>query len=108
MTAQAHLRDRDLPRLRAAGPLGRLMATQADAYRDQEGKRALGQAHPGLPDDLANFHHDPLTAAVATGWPGVTIGNLELDGRRVDLVTGVDGPSFGEHWLSTVESLRRR
>ncbi len=108
VTAQVHLRDRDLPRLARAGALGRLMAGQAAAYRDDQGKRGLGLAHAGLPDDLANFHHDPLTVAVATGWPGVTIGTVELDGRRADLVTGVDGPSFGEHWLSTVESLQRR
>jgi purine nucleosidase len=102
-----HLRDRHLPRLANAGALGRLMARQAAAYRDDEGKRALGLAHAGLPDDLANFHHDPLTVAVATGWPGVTVEQVALDGRPVDLVTGVDGPAFGEHWLSTVESLRR-
>jgi purine nucleosidase len=107
VTAQVHLRDRDLPRLAASGPVGRLMAGQAAAYRDDRGKRALGLTHAGLPDDLANFHHDPLTVAVATGWPGVTTETRALDGRDVDLVTGVDGPSFGEHWLSTVESLHR-
>ena len=107
-TAQVHLRDRDLPRLADAGPLGRLMAGQAAAYRDDQGKRALGLAHAGLPDDLANFHHDPLTVAVAAGWPGVTIEASSLDGRYVNLVVDVDGPAFGEEWLSTVECLRRR
>ncbi len=108
VTAQVHLRDRDLPRLATAGSLGRLMAGQAAAYRDDWGKRALGLAHTGLPDDLANFHHDPLTVAVAAGWPGVTIEASSLDGRFVNLVVDVDGPAFGEEWLSTVESLRRR
>ena len=28
----------------------------------------LAAAHAGLPDDLVNFHWDPLTAAIATGW----------------------------------------
>jgi inosine-uridine nucleoside N-ribohydrolase len=107
VTAQVHLRDRDLPRLADAGPLGRLMAGQAAAYRDDRGKRALGLAHAGLPDDLTNFHHDPLTVAVAAGWPGVTISNGELDGRPVAQVVGVDGLAFGEHWLRTVEALRR-
>ena len=126
VTAQVHLRDRDLPRLRAAGPVGRLMAAQAEAYRDDRGKTALALAHPGLPDDLANFHHDPLAVAVATGWPGVTVetttlrpvpgdvvGRMERTaasdpaGRLVDLVVGVDGPAFAEHWLRTVEALPR-
>ena len=125
VTAQVHLRERDLPRLRAAGPVGRLMARQAEAYRDDRGKTALALAHAALPDDLANFHHDPVTAAVATGWPGVTIestvlrpvpGDARADGadasddaagRLVDLVVDVDGPAFAEHWLRTVEALPR-
>jgi purine nucleosidase len=126
VTAQVHLRDRDLPRLRAAGPVGRLMAAQAAAYRDDRGKTSLARANPGLPDDLANFHHDPLAAAVATGWPGVTIETTTLRpvpgdvvarmertaapdpaGRLVELVVEVDGPAFAEHWLRTVEALPR-
>ncbi len=97
---------------------------QATAYRDDEGKTALAQANPGLPDDLANFHHDPLAAAVAAGWDGVTIehtflrtvvaehGRLERAGpddpgaRGVELVVGVDGPAFAAHWLDTVTAGR--
>jgi inosine-uridine nucleoside N-ribohydrolase len=123
-TALAHLRSADLPRLRAAGRLGALMAGQAEAYRDDQDKAALARAHARLPDDLANFHHDPLTAAVAAGWSGVTIERRRLrtvsgdpharltetapdapDGREVDVVIGVDGPRFSEHWLTTVEAL---
>jgi purine nucleosidase len=124
-TAQVHLRDRDLPRLRAGGPLCDLMARQAAAYRDHWRKRALGHAHSRLPDDLANIQHDPLAAAVAAGWDGVTIermylrtvagehGRLERVGpddpgaRAVALVVGVDGPAFAVHWLDTVTALPR-
>jgi inosine-uridine nucleoside N-ribohydrolase len=123
-TAQVHLRDRDLPRLRGAGPLCDLMARQAAAYRDDRRKRALGRAHSGLPDDLANVQRDPLAAAVAAGWDGVTIeesylrtvagehGRLERVGpddpgaRPVELVVGVDGPAFAVHWLDTVAAGR--
>jgi inosine-uridine nucleoside N-ribohydrolase len=123
-TAQVHLRDRDLPRLGASGRLGTLMARQAAAYRDDEGKTTLARANPGLPDDLANFHHDPLAAAVAAGWDGVTIehtilrtvvgehARLERAGpedpgaRRVELVVGVDGAAFAAHWLDTVTTAR--
>jgi inosine-uridine nucleoside N-ribohydrolase len=123
-TAQAHLRGRDLPRLRAIGPVGELMSRQAESYRDDEDKAGLAATHDGLPDDLANFHHDPLAAAVAAGWDGVTVERRQLrtdpddpwgrledvtsGGREVDLVTGVDGPALGEHWLATVEALRSR
>lgn len=126
VTARVHLRDAHLPRLRAAGPLGWLMAGQAEAYRDDEGKRELGRAYAGLPDDLANFHHDPLTAAVAAGWTGATVSPTPLRpmagdeagrwertaaddpaGRLVQLVVEVDGPAFAEHWLTTVGALPR-
>lgn len=124
VTAQVHLRARDVGRLRAVGPLGRLMASQAEAYRDRGGKADIAAAHDGLPDDLVNFHHDPLTAAVATGWPGVTVEHRRLrsadgdpaarlepaaarnpGGRDVELVVHVDGPAFAEHWLATVVAL---
>ena len=101
------------------------MATQAEAYRDDRGTTALALAHPGLPDDLANFHHDPLAVAVATGWAGRhgrdddaaagarrrrrTLERTSASdpaGRQVDLVVDVDGPAFAEHWLRTVEALR--
>ena len=119
-TVQVHLRDHDLPRLRAAGPLGELMARQAEAYRDDQAKARLARANPGLPDDLTNVQHDPLAAAVAAGWDGVRIeqaylrtvpgehGRLQRvapdypGARAVELVVDVDGPAFAEHWLDTV------
>ena len=126
VSGQVHLRLRDLPRLRTAGVLGRLMATQAEAYRVDEGKDVLGRTCPALPEDLANFHHDPLAAATAAGWNGVRVETTPLRpvpgdvdgrlqrcdtddpaGRPVDLVVAVDGPAFGEHWLRTVEALGR-
>ena len=36
------------------------MTEHSQAYRDDRGTTALALAHPGLPDDLVNFHHDPL------------------------------------------------
>jgi len=101
------------------------MAGQAEAYRDDEGKRELARAYAGLPDDLANLHHDPLTAAVAAGWTGTTVSPTPLRpmagdeaGRwerttaddpsgLVELVVEVDGPAFTDHWLTTVGALPR-
>ena len=117
-TAQVHLRAADLPRLRAAGPLGVLLADQAEAHARDQGTLELGRAWPGLPDDLLNFQHDPLAGAVALGWEGATVervpvrldvggGRLRMTeaagGRPLRVVTAVDGPAFAEAWLAAVE-----
>ncbi len=117
VTAQVHLRARDLPRLHAGGPLAGLMARQAVAHDGEYNNSGLSREHPRLPDDLLNFHHDPLASAVAIGWDGVQIEELPLrledqngfpvlrlasDGKRVPVVTGVDGDRFAQFWLDSV------
>jgi inosine-uridine nucleoside N-ribohydrolase len=118
-TLQTHLRAAHLPRLRAAGPLGALLARQAEAHGEEYALSDLGRAHAGLPDDLLNFHHDPLACAVALGWDGVTTDVLGLspvmkddglrfepddDGRPARVVTKVDGDAFSERWLTAIEA----
>lgn len=122
VTARTHLRAADLPRLRASGVLGKLLARQALAYAADRDAAALAAAHLGLPDDLLNFHHDPLTCAVALGWSGVTVSATKLapvledevlrfepheDGLPCRVVTDVDGPAFTETWLRAVEAAQR-
>lgn len=122
-TLAASLSARDLPRLRAAGPVGALLARQAEAHAAEYGMPALGRAHPGLPDDLLNNQYDPVACAIATGWAGATIEDATLvptyegevlrfvrdpAGVPARVVTAVDGDAFAEHWLGTVERLGRR
>ena len=117
-TTQVTLRASQLPRLRAAGPLGALLADQGQAHARDQATTELGRSWPGLPDDLLNFHHDPLACAVALGWDGVTVEEvptgLEVRGGRLlmtrqagarplRVVTAVDGPAFEEAWLAAVE-----
>jgi purine nucleosidase len=117
-TTQVWLRAAHLPRLRAAGPLGALLADQGAAHARDQGTTRLGRAWPGLPDDLLNFHHDPLACAVALGWEGVTVeevptrlevggGRLRMTqapgGRPLRVVTAVAGRAFEEAWLAAVE-----
>ncbi len=119
VTFKAPLRAVDLPRLRASGPLGTLLARQSAAYAQETGKAGLGQAHAGLPDDLVNLHWDPVTCAVALGWTGVVVEELRLqalvedavlrfqphpDGRLTRVVVDVDGARFTETWLAAVEA----
>ena len=104
-TLRTHLRARDLPRLRSAGPLGALLAAQAVAYAADRDHASLAAAHEGLPGDLLLFLHDPLACAVALGWEGcrtetrslspvITGGVLSFreaaDGRPVRVVAEVD------------------
>lgn len=116
MTVQTALRRAYLPALRASGPLGSLLARQAEAH-DQIWRNAAtyGQPSTGLPDDVLNFQHDALACAVALGWDGVQVREMRLralshDSRlalREDVagdparvVTAVEGQRFNELWLN--------
>ena len=122
MMLKAHLRAADLPRLRASGPLGELIARQSEAHAKAFKMMELGQSHAGLPDDLLNFHYDPSACAVALGWPGATIATMYLrpalengvlrfqpdqDGRLVRVVVDLDGASFTDAWLAAVEAAQQ-
>jgi inosine-uridine nucleoside N-ribohydrolase len=118
-TLNAHLRRADLPRLRAAGPLGQLLARQSEAHAETYQMEKLGRDHSGLPDDLLNFQYDPVTCAVALGWSGATVEDIRVqplrmddvlsfqphsEGRSTRVVLNVDGAAFRETWLSAVEA----
>jgi purine nucleosidase len=119
VTLKAHLRAADLPRLRACGPLGELLARQGKAHGHDYQMAEMGRLHAGLPDDLLNFQYDPVACAVALGWPGATIEETPLQlvhdgelvrfrpgpaGRRTRILTDLDSGSFTEYWLNTVEA----
>jgi len=116
----AQLRGAHLDRLRAAGPVGALLARQSQQHASDNGFAALAAAHAGLADDLVNFHWDPVTCAVALDWPCTKIetrpietaadGNLlrfraHESGRPTRVVVGVDGDDFNERWLAAVEAI---
>ena len=116
------LTGRQTARLRAAGPLGALIAGQSEAHARDNGRTELGRGFDALPDDLLNFQYDPLACAVAVGWDGVTIEDLpvglELGPERLHMVqalgepplpvvTSVDGRAFEEAWLEAVERASR-
>ena len=118
-TLNAHLRRADLPRLRAAGPLGQLLARQSEAHAETYQMEKLGRDHSGLPDDLLNFQYDPVACAVALGWSGATVEDIRVrtlrmddvlsfqphsEGRSTRVVLDVDGAAFRERWLSAVEA----
>jgi inosine-uridine nucleoside N-ribohydrolase len=117
-TLKGHLRARDLPRLRAAGALGELIARQAEAHGMEHDMSQLGRDHVGLPDDLLNFQYDPIACAVAVGWDGVTVETqstrpvgdstplrfeVHPDGVPTRVVTDFNAERFNEDWLRAVE-----
>jgi inosine-uridine nucleoside N-ribohydrolase len=121
-TLNAHLRRADLPRLRAAGALGQLLARQSEAHGQANHMVKLGREYSRLPDDLLNFHYDPVACAVALGWSGATVAKMRLrpvwqdgvlsfqphpEGRSMRVVVDVDGAAFRETWLSAVENAAR-
>ena len=113
------LRAADLPRLRATGSLGELIARQSVARADEAGFGELAAAHAGLPADLLNFQYDPAACAVALGWPGAVVEDRRLrtaveggvlhfladpEGRPTRVVVDLDGNAFTQVWLSAVEA----
>jgi len=118
VTVQTALRRAHIPALRASGPLGALLARQADALaEDWQIEERYGRPCSGLPDDTINFLHDPLACAVALGWDGVSIEEtrLRLDlrdgwlheqvdpaGHAVRIVTAVDAARFAQIWVQVM------
>jgi inosine-uridine nucleoside N-ribohydrolase len=119
VTLQTSLRRAYLPGLAQAGPIGALIARQAEAFAHDEGyEEKYGRTCAGLPDDTINFLHDPLAVAVALGWEGVMIETLPLrpqlnevgflraaiaaDGKPTRVVTRVAGRAFGDWWYETL------
>jgi purine nucleosidase len=120
LTVQTALRRAHLPALRQSGPLGQLIARQAEAFAEDERiDERYGRICAGLPQDIINFQHDPLACAVALGWDGVTVETLplalerqgdwlreriDIRGRRLRVATGVDQERFSDFWLRTMTS----
>lgn len=115
---EARLRDAHLPPLRRGGALARLVARQSELYGGDGDMRRVGREHPGLPDDLLNFHYDPLACAVAAGWGGARAEELKLSaqltdggltfpespgGRPTRVVTGVDGRRLEREWVEAMQ-----
>lgn len=116
---QVCLRTGHLDRLRTAGPLGRLIADQGERHAHDHHMRELPLAFPALPEDLLNFHYDPLACAVALDWEGVTAKSvptdLEIRDQRLwmtqrrgaaslTMITDVEAARFEDAWLEAVVS----
>ncbi len=80
VTVETALRRSWLPTLKEAGPMGHLLARQAEAFAIEESMESrFGQTCQGLPGDIINFLHDPLACAIALGWDdGVEIQKMPL------------------------------
>jgi inosine-uridine nucleoside N-ribohydrolase len=119
VSCQTALRRAYLPRLAQAGRLGQLIVRQAElCARSEHYEQIYGETCPGLPRDIINFQHDPLTCAIALGWhEGVEIKTVHLkletrvnwlyeipdgDGIPTRLVRKIDGNAFNEYWCYTL------
>lgn len=120
VTVETALRRAHLDALRRRGdPLAQLLVRQAEAFAVDEGMAAkFGATCAGVPEDIINFHHDPLACAVALGrHDEVTIEEIPLTiaeeenwlieridarGKPMRVVTAVDGTGFSDFWLQTI------
>jgi purine nucleosidase len=116
VTAETALRRSSLERLRASGRLGELIAHQAEVFaQDEKMDAKYGATCANVPRDFVNFQHDPLACAIALGWDdGLVIEEVRIAveerdgwlweridsaGRKMRVVTKVDGARFGEFWV---------
>jgi purine nucleosidase len=123
VTAETALKRSSLESLRAAGKLGELIAHQAEVFAaDEQMEEKYGATCTNVPADIVNFQHDPLACAIALGWDeGVAIEELPIvveerggwlwervdkAGRKIRVVTKVDGPRFGKFWVERVAGPR--
>jgi inosine-uridine nucleoside N-ribohydrolase len=118
VTVQTYVTETHIKAIEDYGPLPALIAKLARLYADERGHRDLATEHSGLPEGFLNFQHDPLAVAVALGWDGVTIEELQIapvmrDGNLVlapggdkplRVVTSVDAAALADAW---VDCLRR-
>jgi purine nucleosidase len=119
ITLQTWLRRKDLPALRQAGPIGQLIARQAEAWaEDHRMEIRFGETCNGLPKDTINFQHDPLACAIALGWKdGIEIEEIPViseireswlhqredpSGKPTRVVIRADGAKFAAFWLRLV------
>lgn len=119
VTAETALRRAHIDTLRTAGALGQLLARQAEAFAaDERNDMKYGKTCAGLPSDIINFQHDPLTCAIALGYSeGIEIKEVPLtieerdgwlheridnSGKSTRVVTKIHGPSFNEFWVNRV------
>lgn len=117
VTEETFITETDLVPLKEAGPLGKLLARQAEEWKKDEKMAEKYKDCENIPKDIINFQYDPLTAAVALGWDGVKVEELPLiieekdkilheridnAGKIFKVVTKVDGIRFNEFWLERV------
>jgi inosine-uridine nucleoside N-ribohydrolase len=102
VSMRAQLHRAHLPRLRAAGEIGALLARQAVEHaRDHDGR-----------GELLNYQYDSVACLAALGSravrvePGSLASVFDIAGDRpIRMVTDVDGTEVAETWLTAIESL---
>lgn len=119
---QASLRQSQMARLRSCGEIGELLANQSERHRDTSEFAALAQQHDALPNDLVNFHWDPVAAGAALDWDCITMRRTTLratdrngvvqfvaDGNTgTGMVSvAIDGAAFEKRWLERIGNLAR-
>ena len=119
ITQRTAIRRRDLPALRAGGPLARLIARQAELHAADHEMEAVGGRNPKLPPDILNFQYDSLACGAAIGWDAIELadealdlveedGQLRFERGRGPLrrhVVDFDAEAFSARWLRTVSAL---
>ena len=116
---QASLQQSQLSRLRSCGEIGELLANQSERHRETSEFRELVQRHDALPEDLVNFHWDPVAAGAALDWDCINMRPTALSAATQNDVVqfiadgesgsgfvsvAIDGAAFEQRWLDCIEA----
>lgn len=119
-TLKTFLTERDCARLEGTDRVNGLAARQGRFWRNHASFIREETAKCGkLPRDLCNFHYDPLTCAIAAGFPGYQAQEEFIDfcpipekrtyqmvrksgGNRIRSVYDADGEAFNQTFMETM------
>ncbi|BDF45834.1 MAG: nucleoside hydrolase [Eisenbergiella sp.] len=120
VTLKTYLTERDCRQLDKGDGFCRLLARQAREWRTVSGfiEEQAAQC-TRLPSDLCNFHYDPLTVAIASGYEHIKSEDIRIrfsageageeyvlqevsEGNPVRVITDVDTEAFNRDWLAVV------
>lgn len=118
-TVKTALTRRDLDQISQKDALNQLLGLQISQFDKEMHFAAQYGGVDEIPYDIINFHHDPLTAAIAAGFDQIDVREFPLvletkesflhqqihpQGKPTKIVTSVQSRAFDQFWINMLAS----